>query len=363
MLEDVAPTGQETRPVLLRTRGLGKSFGTSVAVKAVDLEVTEGTFVTLLGPSGCGKTTILRMVAGFETISRGSIELDGRDLGALPPERRPVNTVFQSYALFPHMTVHDNVAFSLSIRRQPKSDIERRVRQALEAVEMGGFAKRYPGELSGGQQQRVAIARAIISEPRLLLLDEPLSALDRKMREHMQVELKDLQRRLGITFIYVTHDQEEAFALSDLIVVMSNGEIVQQGRPDVIYSRPANGFVADFIGGAAIIHGTVTTVAEGRATLDGPLGAIDAPCAADLKPAVAAILTLRLDSVVIGEEAASAAERRKGVVRHCIYQGGRSLVEIDVGGVTLRGWSDRPVPVGGETTVGILTERAWITHG
>ncbi len=363
MLQVQTPPGQSSGRVLLRARGLGKSFGASVAVKSVDLDVTEGTFVTLLGPSGCGKTTILRMVAGFETSSRGSIELDGLDLGPLPPERRPVNTVFQSYALFPHMTVFDNVAFSLSLKRRPRRDIEGRVRQALEAVHMGGLSARYPAELSGGQQQRIAIARAIVSEPRLLLLDEPLSALDRKMREHMQVELKDLQRRLGITFIYVTHDQEEAFALSDRIVVMNHGEIAQNDAPEAIYQRPTGLFVADFIGGAAIVRGIVAATSPGRVVIDGPLGRVESPGADGLAVGEAAILTIRPESVAIGEAAGTATERRRGIVRHSIYQGGRSLVEIDIDGVILKAWNDRPVAVASETTVGIFGDRAWITHG
>ena len=355
--------GRRSRPLLLRTRGLGKTFGSSVAVKSVDLDVAEGTFVTLLGPSGCGKTTILRMVAGFETASHGTIELDGVSLGPLPPEQRPVNTVFQSYALFPHMTVFENVAFSLTLKRRPRRTIEARVNQALAVVHMSGFSRRYPGELSGGQQQRVALARAIIGEPRLLLLDEPLSALDRMMREHMQVELKDIQRRLGIAFVYVTHDQEEAFALSDLIVVMNGGEIVQSGPPEAIYQRPADIFVADFIGGAAIVRGTVSALSDGQAILDCPLGRVEAPCAEGLRPAGSAVLTVRPENVVLADAAAAAPTRCSGVVRHSIYQGGRSLIEVEVAGAILRSWSDAPVPIGRQLDVGILADRTWITHG
>ena len=250
-------------PALLSARGLTKSYGRAVAVAGVDLDIEERVFTTLLGPSGCGKTTILRMIAGFEKPSSGSLSLDGRPLDGVPPERRPVNTVFQSYALFPHLSVAENVAFSLRLR-SGALDVEGKVQRALDAVHMGAFADRFPHELSGGQQQRVAVARAIIAEPQILLLDEPLSALDRKMRAHLQIELKDLQRRLGIAFVYVTHDQEEAFALSDRVVVMKDGRIVQSGAPAEIYDRPADAFVADFIGEAALVPGTI------RATEPGP---------------------------------------------------------------------------------------------
>lgn len=242
--------------LLLSARGLTKTYGRQRVVDGIDLDIPERAFTTFLGPSGCGKTTILRMIAGFEKPDAGSIVLDGRSLSGVPPERRPVNTVFQSYALFPHLTVFGNVAFSLTLRRS-NIDVAARVKRALDAVHMAEFADRYPHQLSGGQQQRVAVARAIIAEPHLLLLDEPLSALDKKMRGHLQIELKDLQRRVGIAFVYVTHDQEEAFALSDIVVVMNKGRIVQKAPPLTIYTRPANAFVADFIGAATLVPGEI----------------------------------------------------------------------------------------------------------
>jgi len=283
----------------LAARGLAKVFGgdgRAAAVAGVDFDIGERVFTTLLGPSGCGKTTILRLIAGFEQPSAGELLLEGASLAGVPPERRPVNTVFQSYALFPHLTVADNVGFSLRLRRSA-GDIPRKVASALAAVHMGEFADRFPHELSGGQQQRVAVARAMIAEPRLLLLDEPLSALDRKMRAHLQGELKDLQRRLGIAFIYVTHDQEEAFALSDVIIVMNRGRIVQTGSPEEIYARPVNTFVADFIGGGSLIPAQTREVSQGRAIVATPLGVYDVPAWAQLKVGAATAMALRAEAL------------------------------------------------------------------
>ncbi|MGJ0184724.1 ABC transporter ATP-binding protein [Corynebacterium glyciniphilum] len=229
-------------------RGLKKSYGEHEAIKQLDLDVRDGEFLALLGPSGCGKTTLLRMIAGFEAPSGGEILLDGEDLTTLPAHKRPVNTVFQSYALFPHMTVAENVAYGLKRARVPKKEIGPRVREALEMVRMDGFAERRPDMLSGGQQQRVALARALVNRPRVLLLDEPMSALDRKLREEMQLELIRLHTELGLTFIFVTHDQEEALAMSDRIVVLYDGVVQQLGESEEIYGSPANAFVAGFIG-------------------------------------------------------------------------------------------------------------------
>nr|WP_222121408.1 ABC transporter ATP-binding protein [Corynebacterium glyciniphilum] len=225
-----------------------KSYGEHAAIKQLDLDVRDGEFLALLGPSGCGKTTLLRMIAGFEEPSGGEILLDGEDLTSLPAHKRPVNTVFQSYALFPHMSVAENVAYGLKRAKVPKKDIGPRVREALEMVRMDGFAERRPDMLSGGQQQRVALARALVNRPRVLLLDEPMSALDRKLREEMQLELIRLHTELGLTFIFVTHDQEEALAMSDRIVVLYNGVVQQLGESEEIYGSPANAFVAGFIG-------------------------------------------------------------------------------------------------------------------
>ena len=232
--------------VLLRGQAVHKNYGTVQAVRGVDFEIAANSYVTLLGPSGCGKTSLLRMIGGFEEISSGSLELDGRSLAAVPASRRPINTVFQNYALFPHLSVEENVGFGLAYRNLSAVEQAAKVESALAMVQMTQMSKRRPRQLSGGQQQRVALARAIVNEPRLLLLDEPLSALDRRMRKDMQIELKDLQRRLGMTFLHVTHDQEEAFALSDRIIVMNHGLIEQQGTPSEIYRRPASAYVAEF---------------------------------------------------------------------------------------------------------------------
>jgi spermidine/putrescine transport system ATP-binding protein len=238
-------------------RKVTKRFGETVVVKGVDLIVEKGEFLTFLGPSGCGKTTTLRMIGGFELPSSGEILLGGKEVGALPPYQRDVNTVFQSYALFPHLTVAENVAYGLEQKRLPKGEIQQKVAEVLAMVQMAVFAPRKPRELSGGQQQRVAVARAIVNNPSVLLLDEPLGALDLKLRKEMQVELKQLQRRLGMTFIYVTHDQEEALTMSDRVAVMNGGKIEQIAPPVDIYTRPRTRFVADFVGETNLLSGTV----------------------------------------------------------------------------------------------------------
>ncbi len=229
-----------------------------IAVKDFNFYVLRGEFVTFLGPSGCGKTTTLRMIAGFDRPSSGEILLNGEDITKLPPNKRPINTVFQRYALFPHMNIYDNIAFGLKLKKLPKEEIARKVRHVLEMVDLEGFEKRRVSTLSGGQQQRIAIARALVNEPEILLLDEPLGALDLKMRKEMQIELKNMHDQLGITFIYVTHDQEEALTMSDTIVVMSEGRIQQIGTPEDIYNEPKNAFVADFIGESNIFKGIMT---------------------------------------------------------------------------------------------------------
>ncbi|MGX7199602.1 ABC transporter ATP-binding protein [Enterococcus nangangensis] len=226
-------------------------------LKNVSFEIEEGKFYTLLGPSGCGKTTILRMIAGFTEATSGDIFFNGKRINDVPANKRPVNTVFQDYALFPHMNVFENVAFGLKIKKLPKKEIEKKVIDALKMVQLAGYEDREINEMSGGQRQRVAIARAIVNEPSVLLLDEPLSALDLKLRTDMQYELRELQQRLGITFIFVTHDQEEALAMSDVIFVMNKGKIVQSGTPVDIYDEPINHFVADFVGESNIVAGTM----------------------------------------------------------------------------------------------------------
>ena len=242
------------RPALV-LRDLRKSFGSAVAVDGVDLEVRRGEFLTLLGPSGSGKTTTLRMIAGFMSPNGGTIEVDGQDMTRVPPYRRDVGMVFQNYALFPHMTAAQNVAFPLRMRKQPRAEIDRRVGEALDLVKLRHLGDRYPRQLSGGQQQRIALARAVVFEPRLLLMDEPLGALDRKLREALQLEIIRVSRELGATVLYVTHDQEEALVMSDRIAIFSDGRIEQVGSGEDLYDRPVSLFVADFIGESNILRG------------------------------------------------------------------------------------------------------------
>ena len=240
---------EPSQPVpALRLQGIRKNYGAVIAVDGIDLEVGEGEFFTLLGPSGSGKTTLLRLIAGFERADAGRIELGGRDVTSLPPYARETNTVFQDYALFPHMTVGDNIGYGLRVKGVPRAERRERVQRALRMVRLVGLEGRRPNQLSGGQRQRVALARAVINEPEVLLLDEPLGALDLKLRQEMQLELKRIQKEVGITFVYVTHDQEEALTMSDRMAVMANGQIQQIGPPEEVYERPATEFVAGFIG-------------------------------------------------------------------------------------------------------------------
>ncbi len=259
-------------------RSIVKRFGDFTAVDSVDLEIAQGEFFTLLGPSGCGKTTTLRMIAGFEEPDGGEILIEGVDVAAMPAHRRPTNTVFQSYALFPHLSVKDNVAYGLKRKGVEKADIEERVQRELERVGLWGEANRRPNQLSGGQQQRVALARAVVNLPKVLLLDEPLGALDLKLRKNLQIELKRIQREVGITFVYVTHDQEEALTMSDRIAVMNRGVIEQVAEPEEVYERPSTTFVAGFIGVSNLMPGTVRSASGDRASVELEAGVtIEAP--------------------------------------------------------------------------------------
>jgi spermidine/putrescine transport system ATP-binding protein len=250
-------TVNPTETTAVGLRGISKRFGDVVAVDALDLDIGDGEFFSLLGPSGCGKTTTLRMIAGLDFPTEGSLKIFGDEVGTLPPNKRPVNTVFQNYALFPHLSITDNVGFGLKMQRVGKADIARRSAEALDLVQLSQMGKRRPNQLSGGQQQRVALARALVNRPKVLLLDEPLGALDLKLRQEMQGELKSLQRELGITFVFVTHDQEEALTMSDRIGIMHDGHLLQVDPPEAIYERPANRYVADFIGQTNLLAGTV----------------------------------------------------------------------------------------------------------
>jgi len=305
-----------------------RRFGATAAVNSVSLSVRRGEFLTLLGPSGCGKTTLLRMIAGFELPDSGRIFLCGRDVTLLAPNQRDVTTVFQHYALFPHMSVFENVAFGLARRRVKREEIRRRVAVALEMVQLGELADRQPSELSGGQQQRVALARSLVVEPRVLLLDEPLAALDLKLRKQMQVELKGLQRRLGISFIYVTHDQEEALTMSDRIVVMNAGRIEQIGQADDIYERPLTEFVAGFIGVSNIIEGTVETIT-------GDIGIVRTGAAMvravgnGLNPGERVRLLIRPEKITISTEIANDA--LTGTIESAIYLGESTHWKVSTG--------------------------------
>ena len=245
------------KEVLIRLNGISKSFDGETVLDNMNLEIHDKEFITLLGPSGCGKTTTLRIIGGFETPDQGDVFFDGKRINDMPPYQRQVNTVFQRYALFPHLNVFDNIAFGLRVRKLPASEIRAKVKEMLQLVNLRGFERRRVNTLSGGQQQRVAIARALINQPKVLLLDEPLAALDLKLRKDMQNELKNIQHQTGITFIFVTHDQEEALSMSDTVVVMANGRIQQIGTPTDIYNEPVNAFVADFIGESNILDGTM----------------------------------------------------------------------------------------------------------
>jgi spermidine/putrescine transport system ATP-binding protein len=265
MIREMAAAAPSRTGALVELRAVVKRFpapegGVVTALDKVTLNVGANEFVTLLGPSGCGKTTLLRCLSGFEDLDEGTLAIDGRPMAGVPAHRRPVNTVFQSYALFPHMTVAGNVAYSLKVAHVPREERDRRVGEALALVNLTGLDRRRPAQLSGGQQQRVALARAIVARPKILLLDEPLSALDRKLRQAMQLELKTLQSELGISFVFVTHDQEEALTMSDRVVVMDRGRVQQEGPPTVVYHRPANVFVAQFIGESNLFDACVTSL-------------------------------------------------------------------------------------------------------
>ncbi|MFJ7154046.1 ABC transporter ATP-binding protein [Streptomyces sp. NPDC101118] len=318
------------RPHAIRLRGLRKSFGRTDAVTGIDLDIADGEFFSVLGPSGSGKTTVLRMVAGFEAPTGGTIELAGRDVTRAAPYERDVHTVFQDYALFPHMTLEQNVAYGLKVRGVPRAERLDRARTALARVRLEGYGARRPAQLSGGQRQRVALARALVNRPAVLLLDEPLGALDLKLREEMQVELKALQREVGITFVLVTHDQEEALTLSDRIAVMNGGRIEQTGTPAEIYERPATAFVAGFVGTSNLLTGpaaerltgtggTYSIRPEKIRVLHGDPAAAPGPDAAD-----------GADGPDAGRGFCTAA----GTVAEVVYLGGatRFLVDLDAGG-------------------------------
>ncbi len=322
---------------LLEIRDIVKTFGDFTAVNHVSLSSEAGEFFTLLGPSGCGKTTLLRMLAGFEKPDSGEILLDGKNMAHVPPEKRPVNTVFQNYALFPHMTVEQNIAFPLNMQKLPEKEVDDRVNEALEDVRLQQFARRYPHELSGGQRQRVAIARALVNRPRLLLLDEPLSALDAKLREQMQIELITLQKEIGVTFIYVTHDQGEALALSHRIAVMNKGKVEQLDVPETIYSYPKNRFVADFIGQCNLLDATVTEIGADRMKIEiAGVGIAEALPVEGMQVGAKGALSLRPEKIKLGVTLPADDMDEvhfKGKVHDCLYLGDVTIyiIELDNG--------------------------------
>jgi len=323
---------------MIEIESVTKRFGDFTAVDNVSLSVRAGEFLTLLGPSGCGKTTLLRMLSGFETPDAGTIRIAGGEVTHLPPYRRNVNQVFQSYALFPHLSVRDNIAFGLRMQKTPKDEARRRVAEVVELVALGGFEDRMPHQLSGGQRQRVALARAIVPNPSVLLLDEPLSALDAKLRRQMQVELKRLQKRLGMTFVFVTHDQEEALTMSDRVVVLDRGRIVQSGTPTEIYHRPGSAFVADFIGEANLLRAELLG-REGdlaRVKTEGGLE-LRVPLAGWPGDARQALLLVRPEKLCVSKRAVDGAENVfEATIAEEIFQGAFDHLVLKTGsGATL----------------------------
>jgi putrescine transport system ATP-binding protein len=317
---------------LVRIQGVSKRFSDTAAVDDVSLDIQKGELFAILGSSGCGKTTLLRMLAGFEHPSAGRILIDGADMTDVPPYERPVNLMFQSYALFPHMTVQQNVAYGLKKERVPESQVRERVAEMLELVKLGPLAGRKPDKLSGGEKQRVALARALVKRPKLLLLDEPLAALDKKLREHTQFELANLQYQLGTTFVVVTHDQDEAMTLASRIAVMHAGRIAQVGTPGEVYEFPANRYVAGFVGNINLIECRVTGVGGGRATVHADALDADFAVACDDPSGLdgAACVAVRPEKITISREAPAGGDRNvvKGIVRDLGYFGDQSLYRV-----------------------------------
>ena len=332
--------------------GVTKRFGEVVAVDDVDLAIDDGEFFALLGPSGCGKTTTLRMIAGLDLPTEGSLRIFGEEVGMAPPDRRPVNTVFQAYALFPHMTVRQNIEFGLRMRRVKDPELSERVAEAIGMVRLSGMEDRRPDQLSGGQQQRVALARALVNQPKVLLLDEPLGALDLKLRQEMQQELKALQRTVGITFVFVTHDQEEALAMSERIGVMSDGRLLQVGTPREIYERPASRFVADFIGRTNLLEASVESAGAVRLA-NGDRIEAETSMAAGSEVAV----SLRPERARLQPRGAAVTEGSSldGEVRDITYLGHAVVYEVAVGPMPVEVRSEGEVgqrfAVGDEVTV------------
>jgi spermidine/putrescine transport system ATP-binding protein len=334
-MAEAPPTApQAARGKAVEVRNVSKSFGTYQALNDVSFDIHDNEFFTLLGPSGCGKTTLLRLIAGFEAPTSGSIHLHGKDIVDIPPHRRPVNTVFQSYALFPHMTLEQNIAYGLENLGWANDRRQARVAEMLDMVHMRAFAARKPAQLSGGQRQRIALARALAPSPEVLLLDEPLSALDLKLRQAMRDELRSLQRQTGITFVFVTHDQEEALDMSDRICVLGNGTIQQIGTPDQTYEDPENRFVADFVGETNFFDVTVVAVDGNRATVRTPLGFDVTTFHKGAVTGGNASLSLRPEK--IGMEDQAVGQIMAGTITARNYMGGYTHYTLDVAGIDMR---------------------------
>jgi len=319
-LNSAAGAQSTSRPTLLSIRNVAKTFGRNVVLRDVSLEIAEGEFLTILGESGSGKTTLLRIVAGFESATSGELWMGSERLDAQPPYRRRVNTVFQHYALFPHLTVEENVAYGLRVAKRPDAEITQRVAEALDKVKMSAHAKKKPSKISGGQQQRVALARALVNRPQLLLLDEPLSALDANLRRQMQVELKSLQREVGIAFVFVTHDQEEAMVMSDRIALLRSGELEQVATPREIYSRPATAYVAQFIGHTNLLRASVQNRVARCGALSWTASLPDGPAVFSLRPE-----HIRLS----GETEAPGTIRIRGRVLTQAFHGATELIRVE----------------------------------
>lgn len=342
------------QPRLISLENISKEYDGTTVLDNINLYIRKKEFVTLLGPSGCGKTTTLRIIGGFETPTTGRVVFDGKDITDLPPYKRRVNTVFQKYALFPHLNVADNIAFGLKLKKMPRDEIKQRVDTMLDLVNLSGYGKRSVESLSGGQQQRIAIARALVNEPEVLLLDEPLGALDLKLRKEMQLELKSMQQRLGITFLYVTHDQEEALTMSDTIVVMRGGHILQIGTPKGIYDEPENAFVANFIGESNIVPGVMlhdelvefcgtqfSCVDEGFGT--------NTPVDVVIRPE---------DIVLVGEDVGQIT----GVIKSVLFKGVHYEMIIDAGHSTWKVHSTTMQPVGSRVGLSVVPFNIHIMH-
>ncbi len=349
-----------TRLVIER---LEKRFGNVAALKSLSLRVEEGELISLLGPSGCGKTTTLRCVAGFEQPDAGEILFDAQNITQLPPERRDIGMVFQNYALFPHMTVSQNLAFGLEMRKVSQANVAERVKQALRMVQLDAMLDRYPRQLSGGQQQRVALARALVIEPRMLLLDEPLANLDASLREEMRFFIRDLQQRVGITTLYVTHDQSEAMVMSDRVVVMFNGEIAQVGPPRDLYARPARREVAQFIGRTQFVSATVLARRDAaHVELDTPLGTLVAPADPALVIGQQALLVVRPEALRLEASVQTGAQARQGQVIRTYFLGGSvEHVLSFAGGVTLFAHTapGSDIAAGAQATLSVDERQLW----